>query len=210
MYRTLPPKNSFGVRTTFQKVTKRSSKPRYIQTVVKTMPRKSSRGRKKTPSRVLEMLEEDEEIHHEIVNHDVYTHTVSSIEEDVAFRHSNIEQDVRRWHHEHELPVRKRGKSKSKKKNTKVAKESDLSSGKKKGRVPRSSVAKALRKQELPNENILAKEEKLKNSTRADSSRIQSFRGEFDDPILHLYMVLLIPALLYACVRYFLGGFTSL
>ena len=30
------------------------------------MPRKSSRGRKKTPSRVLEMLEEDEEIHHEI------------------------------------------------------------------------------------------------------------------------------------------------
>ena len=188
---------------------KGASKPRYIQTAVKIMPRKSSRGRKKTPSRVLEMLEEDEEIHHEIVNHDVFTHTVSSIEEDVAFRHSNIEQDVRRWHHEHELPVRKRGKSKSKKKTLKAAKESDLSSGKNKGRTPTSSEAKAFRRQELKIENVV-KEEQLKISKHANSSRMQSLRGEFDDPILHLYMVLLISALLYACVRYFLGEVKSL
>ena len=64
------------------------------------------------------MLEEDEELHHEIVNHDVYTHTVSSIEEDVAFRHSTVEQDVRRWHHEHELPVRRSSRSRSKKKSS--------------------------------------------------------------------------------------------
>ena len=63
------------------------------------------RRRKSSPSRAVKSLEDDERLHHEIVNHDVYTHTVSSIEEDVAFRHSTVEQDVRRWHHEHELPV---------------------------------------------------------------------------------------------------------
>jgi len=72
------------------------------------------RRRKSSPSRAVKSLEDDEELHHEIVNHDVYTHTVSSIEEDVAFRHSTVEQDVRRWHHEHELPVR-RSSSRNKK-----------------------------------------------------------------------------------------------
>ena len=72
------------------------------------------RRRKSSPSRAVKSLEDDEELHHEIVNHDVYTHTVSSIEEDVAFRHSTVEQDVRIWHHEHELPVR-RSSSRNKK-----------------------------------------------------------------------------------------------
>ena len=101
------------------------------------------------------------------------------------------------------------GNQNRKKKPQRRAKKSDLSSGKNKGRTPTSSEAKAFRRQELKIENVV-KEEQLKISKHANSSRMQSLRGEFDDPILHLYMVLLISALLYACVRYFLGEVKSL
>ena len=73
---------------------------------------------RKTSARAVKSLEDDEDLHHEIINHEVYTHVFDSIEEDVKFRHSTVEQDVRRWHHEHELPIstsRSRSGSKRKK-----------------------------------------------------------------------------------------------
>ena len=138
------------------------------------------RRRKSSPSRAVKSLEDDEELHHEIVNHDVYTHTVSSIEEDVAFRHSTVEQDVRRWHHEHELPVRR--SSSRNKKNT----------SRRKSVSPKASSKKSNASTTSSNNN--------------EGSQIFKLLMEhFSDPIFQAYLILLIPALLFALVNmYFL------
>ena len=136
------------------------------------------------------MLEEDEELHHEIVNHDVYTHTVSSIEEDVAFRHSTVEQDVRRWHHEHELPVRR--SSSRNKKNTSRRKSVSSSSVKTKKKV-------------------VSKQKSNANSTTSSNNNegSQIFKllmEHFSDPIFQAYLILLIPAVLFAFVNMYFPG----
>ena len=134
------------------------------------------RRRKSSPSRAVKSLEDDEELHHEIVNHDVYTHTVSSIEEDVAFRHSTVEQDVRRWHHEHELPIRSR--SSRNKKNTSRRKSVSTKASSKKSNASTTS------------------------SNNNEGSQIFKLLMEhFSDPIFQAYLILLIPALLFALVN---------
>ena len=140
------------------------------------------RRRKSSPSRAVKSLEDDEELHHEIVNHDVYTHTVSSIEEDVAFRHSTVEQDVRRWHHEHELPVRR--SSSRNKKNT----------SRRKSVSPKASSQKS-------NANSTT------SSNNNEGSQIFKLLMEhFSDPIFQAYLILLIPALLFALVNMYYPG----
>ena len=139
------------------------------------------RRRKSSPSRAVKSLEDDEELHHEIVNHDVYTHTVSSIEEDVAFRHSTVEQDVRRWHHEHELPVRR--SSSRNKKNT----------SRRKSVSPKASSKKSNASTTSSNNN--------------EGSQIFKLLMEhFSDPIFQAYLILLIPALLFALVNMYFPG----
>ena len=140
------------------------------------------RRRKSSPSRAVKSLEDDEELHHEIVNHDVYTHTVSSIEEDVAFRHSTVEQDVRRWHHEHELPIRSRS-SRNKKNTSRRKSVSPKASSKKKLVVKKSNASTT-------------------SSNNNEGSQIFKLLMEhFSDPIFQAYLILLIPALLFALVN---------
>ena len=149
------------------------------------------RRRKSSPSRAVKSLEDDEELHHEIVNHDVYTHTVSSIEEDVAFRHSTVEQDVRRWHHEHELPIRSR--SSRNKKNT--------SRRKSVSPIPKASSVKTKKK-------VVSKKSNASTTSSNNNEGSQIFKllmEHFSDPIFQAYLILLIPALLFALVNmYFL------
>ena len=143
------------------------------------------RRRKSSPSRAVKSLEDDEELHHEIVNHDVYTHTVSSIEEDVAFRHSTVEQDVRRWHHEHELPVRR--SSSRNKKNT----------SRRKSVSPTASSVKTNKKVDAS----------TTSSNNNEGSQIFKLLMEhFSDPIFQAYLILLIPALLFALVNMYFPG----
>ena len=146
------------------------------------------RRRKSSPSRAVKSLEDDEELHHEIVNHDVYTHTVSSIEEDVAFRHSTVEQDVRRWHHEHELPVRR--SSSRNKKNT----------SRRKSVSPKASSVKTNKKVKKSNASTTS-------SNNNEGSQIFKLLMEhFSDPIFQAYLILLIPALLFALVNMYFPG----
>ena len=149
------------------------------------------RRRKSSPSRAVKSLEDDEELHHEIVNHDVYTHTVSSIEEDVAFRHSTVEQDVRRWHHEHELPVRR--SSSRNKKNT----------SRRKSVSPKSSSVKTKKK-------VVSKQKSNASATSSNKNEgSQIFKllmEHFSDPIFQAYLILLIPALLFALVNMYFPG----
>ena len=146
------------------------------------------RRRKSSPSRAVKSLEDDEELHHEIVNHDVYTHTVSSIEEDVAFRHSTVEQDVRRWHHEHELPVRR--SSSRNKKNT----------SRRKSVLPKASSVKTNKKVKKSNASTTS-------SNNNEGSQIFKLLMEhFSDPIFQAYLILLIPALLFALVNMYFPG----
>ena len=143
------------------------------------------RRRKSSPSRAVKSLEDDEELHHEIVNHDVYTHTVSSIEEDVAFRHSTVEQDVRRWHHEHELPIRSR--SSRNKKNT----------SRRKSVSPKASSVKTKKK-------VVSKKSNASTTSSNNNEGSQIFKllmEHFSDPIFQAYLILLIPALLFALVN---------
>ena len=143
------------------------------------------RRRKSSPSRAVKSLEDDEELHHEIVNHDVYTHTVSSIEEDVAFRHSTVEQDVRRWHHEHELPVRR--SSSRNKKNT----------SRRKSVSPKASSVKT-------NKKVVSKKSNASTTSSNNNEGSQIFKllmEHFSDPIFQAYLILLIPALLFALVN---------
>ena len=147
------------------------------------------RRRKSSPSRAVKSLEDDEELHHEIVNHDVYTHTVSSIEEDVAFRHSTVEQDVRRWHHEHELPVRR--SSSRNKKNT----------SRRKSVSPKASSVKT-------NKKVVKKSNaSTTSSNNNEGSQIFKLLMEhFSDPIFQAYLILLIPAVLFALVNMYFPG----
>ena len=143
------------------------------------------RRRKSSPSRAVKSLEDDEELRHEIVNHDVYTHTVSSIEEDVAFRHSTVEQDVRRWHHEHELPVRR--SSSRNKKNT----------SRRKSVSPKASSIKT-------NKKVVSKKSNASTTSSNNNEGSQIFKllmEHFSDPIFQAYLILLIPALLFALVN---------
>ena len=148
------------------------------------------RRRKSSPSRAVKSLEDDEELHHEIVNHDVYTHTVSSIEEDVAFRHSTVEQDVRRWHHEHELPVRR--SSSRNKKNT----------SRRKSVSPKASSVKT-------NKKVVSKKSNASTTSSNNNEGSQIFKllmEHFSDPIFQAYLILLIPALLFALVNMYFPG----
>ena len=151
------------------------------------------RRRKSSPSRAVKSLEDDEELHHEIVNHDVYTHTVSSIEEDVAFRHSTVEQDVRRWHHEHELPVRR--SSSRNKKNT----------SRRKSVSPKASSVKT-------NKKVVSKKSNASTTSSNNNEGSQIFKllmEHFSDPIFQAYLILLIPALLFALVNMYFGSTRS-
>eukprot|EP00943_MAST-04B_sp_MAST-4B-sp1_P005748 g5748.t1 len=161
--------------------------------------------RKSSTSRVVKMLEEDEEMHDEIVNHDVYTHTVSSIEEDVAFRHSTVEQDVRRWHHEHELPVRRsRSKKNSSRKSAKSpAKQKASSMSAKSSAQQKASNIKAEKKVAYKRSGTTA------SSNNEGSQLYKLFMEHLNDPIVQAYIVLLIPALLYALTNMYFPGTRS-
>ena len=150
------------------------------------MPRKSSR-------RAVKSLEDDEELHHEIVNHDVYVHTIDSIEEDVKFRHSTVEQDVRRWHHEPELPIRP-SRSRSKKRAPSRKKSTGMSKPKRVSHI------------RTPKERNLSTGPDAKVNTEVEqgSQLYKQWLEHLRDPILQAYLILLIPALLYTLTNTYL------